>query len=297
MGLTVHSVITECKWRMTMAIKDVAVGRSDLYKLDPKLINIKDGWNSREANDPANSNHVSELMASIREIGVKKPLVCYQDKDGKVYVTDGHCRLNAVMHLIEEGLEIPTVPVMVEDKYSNEADRIFSQIVHNSGKQLTSLEQAKVFKRLVDLGWAQKDIAAKAGITGGRVSQLLELNTLPVILQKYIIEGKASANMVLTTYKKHKGNIDETILELNGAVRVAEESGRKRALPKDTGEGGEGDGGSKSTAKASKNSLKKHLKAMVEKAYAEERIDDTENMVTMSISEADWAELMEMIDY
>jgi len=277
-----------------MAIKDVASGRSDLYKLDPKLINIKDGWNSREANDPANSTHVSELMASIREIGVKKPLVCYQDKDGKVYVTDGHCRLQAVMHLIEEGVEIQTVPVMVEDKYSNEADRIFSQIVHNAGKPLTSLEQAKVFKRLVDLGWPQKDIALKAGITGGRVSQLLELNTLPVILQKYIIEGKASANFVLQTYKKHKQNIDETIMELNGAVRVAEESGRKRAMPKDAGEGN-GSGGSSKAPKG--QSLKAYLKELVATAYANEQVDDTEDLVTISFSEADWAELMEKIDY
>jgi hypothetical protein len=36
---------------------------------------------------------------------------------------------------------------------------------------------------------------------------------------------------------------------------------------------------------------------MIEAAYVNERIDDTEDMVTMSISEADWAELMEMIDY
>jgi len=273
-----------------MAIKDVASGRSDLYRLDPKIIQIKEGWNSREASDPANANHVAELAASIKEIGVKKPLVCYMEDD-IVYVTDGHCRLQAVMHLIEAGVEIKTVPVMVEDRFANEADRIFSQIVHNQGKQLTSLEQAKVFKRLVDLGWAQKDIAAKAGMTGGRVSQLLELNTLPVILQKYIIEGKASANMVLTTYKKHKCNIDETILELNGAVKVAEEAGRKRAMPKDT-EGGEG------KAKAEKGqSLKAYLKELVATAYAEERIDDTENMVTMTLTEGDWAELMEKIDY
>lgn len=275
-----------------MAIKDVAAGRSDLYRLDPKIIQIKDGWNSREATDPNNSNHIAELAASIKEIGVKKPLVCYMENE-IVYVTDGHCRLQAVMHLIEQGVEVKTVPVMVEDRHANESDRIFSQIVHNSGKPLTSLEQAKVFKRLVDLGWAQKDIAAKSGITGGRVSQLLELNTLPVILQKYIIEGKASANFVLLTYKKHKYNVDETILELNGAVRVAEESGRKRALPKDT-EGGEGAG---SGSKAPKTNLKKHLKLMIERAFAEERIDDTEKMVTMSVDEDEWRELMEMIDY
>lgn len=276
-----------------MAIKDVAAGRSDLYRLDPQIIQIKEGWNSREVNDPQNASHVAELAASIKEVGVKKPLVCYMEND-IVYVTDGHCRLQAVMHLIEQGVEIKTVPVMVEDRFSNEADRIFSQIVHNAGKPLTSLEQAKVFKRLVDLGWPQKDIAAKAGISGGRVSQLLELNTLPVILQKYIIEGKASANMVLNTYKKHKQNVDETIIELNGAVKVAQESGRTRALPKDT-EGGEGSGGGSKAPKG--QSLKAFFKKLVEQAYADERIDDTENMVTMSLTEADWAELMEKIDY
>lgn len=274
-----------------MAIKDIANGRSDLYRVDPNLIQIKEGWNSREANDPANSTHVAELAASIREVGVKKPLVCYMENE-VVYVTDGHCRLQAVMHLIEEGVEIKTVPVMVEDRHANEADRIFSQIVHNAGKPLTSLEQAKVFKRLVGLGWAQKDIASKAGITGGRVSQLLELLILPAILQKYIIEGKASANMVLQLYKKHKMNIDETIMELNGAVKVAEESGRKRAMPKDTAEGG-----AKKEVSEARQSLKNYLKELVATAYADERVDDTEAMVTITFSEADWAELMEKIDY
>ncbi len=98
-----------------MAIKDVAQGRSDLYKLDPKLIQIKEGWNSREATDPQNASHIAELAASIKEVGVKKPLVCYMEND-IVYVTDGHCRLQAVMHLIEQGVEIKTVPVIVEDK-------------------------------------------------------------------------------------------------------------------------------------------------------------------------------------
>jgi len=270
-----------------MAIKDIANGRSDIYKVDPRVIQIKEGWNSREGTDPANANHIAELAASIREIGVKKPLVCYMENE-IVYVSDGHCRLQAVQHLIEEGVEIKTVPVMVEDRFANEADRIFSQIVHNAGKPLTSLEQAKVFKRLVDLGWAQKDIASKAGITGGRVSQLLELLILPAILQKYIIEGKASANMVLQLYKKHKMNIDETIMELNGAVKVAEESGRKRAMPKDTAEG---------KVTEARQSLKNYLKELVATAYADERVDDTEAMVTITFSEADWAELMEKIDY
>ena len=270
-------------------IKELSVGRTDLYRVDPKVIQTKPDWNSRDASDPANAEHIAGLKASIREIGVKKPLVGYVEND-VVYISDGHCRLAAVMQLINEGIEFKSVPFITEDKASNEADRIFSQIVHNQGKPLTGIEQAKVFKRLLDLGWLQKDIAGKSGMSGGRVSQLLELLTLPVVLQKFITEGKASASMVLATFKKHNGDVALTVAELSGAVAVAAQQGRKRAMPKDT-EGGEG----KPTTP--RNNLKSHLKALVEKAYADERIDDTEAMVTMSLSEGDWAELMEMIDY
>lgn len=276
-----------------MAIKDVAEGRSDIYRVDPRKIQFHDGWNSRDINDPDNIEHVKTLAASIKEIGVKKPLVCYMEKD-IIYVTDGHCRLQAVMQLIKAGVEIKTVPVMVEDRFSNEADRIFSQIVHNQGKPLTGIEQAKVFKRLIGLGWAQKDIALKAGISGGRVSQLLELLTLPLILQEFITSGRASASMVLTTFKKHNGDVALTVAELSGAVQVAQSQGRKRAMPKDTGDGEGSEGGGKGTPKST---LKRHLKSMIEAAYADQRIDDTENMVTLSVTEEAWAELMEMIDY
>jgi ParB family transcriptional regulator, chromosome partitioning protein len=276
-----------------MAIKDVANGRSDLYRVDPAIIQIKTDWNSRSSADPANKEHIEGLKASIKEIGVKRPLVCYMENE-VVYVSDGHCRLQAVMELIKEGIEIKSIPVQTEDRFSNEADRIFSQIVHNQGKPLTGLEQAKVFKRLMDLGWSQKDIAAKAGISGGRVSQLLELLTLPISLQMFITEGKASANMVLNVFKKHNSDEKATLEELSGAVAVANKEGRKRAMPKDAGDG---EGGSEKPAKSPKTNLKAHLKALIEKAYVDENIDDSENTVTWSVSETDWAELMEMIDY
>jgi ParB/RepB/Spo0J family partition protein len=276
-----------------MAIKDIASGRSDLYRVDPAIIQVKADWNSRSAYDPANKEHIEGLKASIKEIGVKRPLVCYMENE-VVYVSDGHCRLQAVMELIKEGIEIKSIPVQTEDRFANEADRIFSQIVHNQGKPLTGLEQAKVFKRLMDLGWSQKDIALKAGMSGGRVSQLLELLTLPISLQMFITEGKASANMVLLTFKKFNGDEKATLEELSGAVAVANKEGRKRAMPKDAGDG---EGGSEKPAKAPKTNLKAHLKALIEKAYVDENIDDSENTVTWSVSETDWAELMEMIDY
>lgn len=277
-----------------MALKDFAEGRTDQYKVDPRKLQIKQGWNSRDFSDPANLAHIEELSKSIAEVGVKRALVVNVENDIP-YVVDGECRYRAVMLAIERGADIKTVPVVGEDRFANEGDRLFNQFLYNSGKPFGPIENARHFKRLLDLGWKQQDIATKSGMSGGRVSQLLELLTLPLALQQFIVEGKASASMVLAIFKKHNEDAALALAELTGAVQVAQEQGRKRAMPKDTGDGEGGSGNAKKGA--GKPSLKSHLKAMIEKAYTDSRIDDTENMVTMSISEGDWAELMEMINY
>lgn len=282
-----------------MALKDFAQGRTDVYAIDPRKLQVKDGWNSRDFSDPANIEHVEQLAKSIAEVGVREPLKVYVENDIP-YVTNGECRYRAVMLLIERNAlpEKFTVPVMNEGRYANEADRLFTQFISNSGKPFGPIENARLFKRLVDMGWAQKDIAGKSGMTGGRISQILELNTLPVSLQQLIIEGKASANMVLQVFKKHNGNLDAAYAELTAAIGEAQKQGRTRALPRDGEGSGEGEGGSGKSGKGTGGqSLKAYFKKLVEQAYAEERIDDTENMVTMSLSEEAWAELMEKIDY
>ncbi len=280
------------------SLKEFSEGRTDVYKIDPRKLQIRADWNSRDFTDPANQAHVEELAKSIAENGVREPLKVFVENDVP-YVTNGECRLRAVMLCIERGTEIKTVPVMGEDRFANEAGRLFTQFISNSGKQFSVIENAKLFKRLIDMGWQQNDVAKKTGFSGGRVSQLLELLTLPVILQKFITEGKASASMVLNVFKKHNGDVALAVAELSGAVAVAAEQGRTRAMPKDTGGDGEGVGGAgKGSAGGSKGpALKAYIKSLIEKAYADERIDDTENMVTLSLSEDDWAELMEKIDY
>lgn len=147
------------------------------------------------------------------------------------------------------------------------------------------------------MGWAQKDIAGKSGMSAGRVSQLLELNTLPVSIQQLIVEGKISSAFALNVWKKHNQNLEAAFTELTAAIEAANAEGRTRAMPKDTVNGEGSEGGSKGKSGGTKSNLKSFIKKLVEQAYADERIDDTESMVTMTLSEADWAELMEKIDY
>lgn len=209
-------------------IKDIAKGRADVYRLAPADIHIMEGWNSRDFSTAENIDHVETLSRSIESVGVKKPLTV-RWKDGKAYLTDGESRLRATRLAIERGAEIVSIPVMTEDRYASEADLLFTQIVGNSGKNLTSFEQAKAFKRLIDFGWSEKDIADKSGYTRAHVVSLLELQAAPEPIAAMVKDGSVAATTAITTMRAAKGDVDKAAKTLTDAVNTAKKQGKTRA--------------------------------------------------------------------
>lgn len=211
-------------------IKDIALGRSDLFRLDPRDIHVKEDWNSRE-DTPDLFDHIDRLARSIAHEGVKEPLTVWWE-DGKAFVSDGHCRLRGTLRAIEEyGADIQSIPVKTEDRYSSEADRLFSQIIRNSGMPLTPYEQAKVFKRLLAYGWAEKDIADKAGLSTNRVGQVLSLMSAPQPVQEMVKSGEVSASLAIKQVQS-AAEPQEAVNNLQAAVETAKAAGKKRATAK-----------------------------------------------------------------
>jgi len=208
-------------------LKSIAQGRTDMWRVDPRQLHIKANWNGRDMNDPTNQEHVLMLASSIAEVGVKEPLTVYWES-GKAYVSDGHCRLWATLKAIKNGAEIKTIPVKTEDRYANEADRTFAQILRNTGKPFTSMEQAKVFKRLLDLGWQQNDIAKKAGVSASRVSQVLDLLTLPEGVKTMVVNGSVSATMAVSTVKVEGTDAEKKLKE---GLEQAKAEGKTKVKP------------------------------------------------------------------
>jgi ParB/RepB/Spo0J family partition protein len=212
-------------------IKSLAVGRSDIYRMDPHDLNVKVDWNCRSINFNADDPEDLALAESISQVGIKQPLTVYTE-DGKAFISDGHRRHGATMYAIEHlGAE-------TEDRYSSEADRVFSQIVRNSGKPLTPIEQARVFKRLIDLGWTEKDIQQKTGLARQWIVELLELQAAPAAVTNLVATGQVAATLAMATLKKHGGDGVKAAGDLTRAVDKAQAEGKKRATAKhlDAGE-------------------------------------------------------------
>lgn len=247
---------------MATGIKDIAVGRSDTYRMALADLHIKDGLNSRTVNfDPADPDDYA-LALSIAQVGVKQPFTIFLE-DGKAFVSDGHRRYGAATYAVEHmGAEIKSVPAQMEERYASEADRVFSQIVRNSGKPLAPIEQAQVFKRLVDLGWSEADIAGKSGMNVVWIKELLKLHAAPAKVTKFVKEGKVSATLALKALKDSKGDGEAAADLLGGAVDAAEAQGKKRATAKHV-----------KAAEPKKPSLRDELKALVAEAETREGKD------------------------
>lgn len=213
-------------------IAGLALGRKDILRIDPRNLHIRPDWNCRDVNfDPADPEDLA-LAESIAAVGVKQPMTAVW-QDGKAWLTDGHRRLGAALYAMEHlGAEIKSVPVQTEDRYASEADRVLSQLVRNNGKPLSPIEHARVYKRLIDLGWTERQIAESIGRSTQWVKNLLELHAAPTEVAQMVRSGQVSATLAMDTLKKAGGNGEKAVKELAGAVEKAKAAGKTRATAK-----------------------------------------------------------------
>ena len=219
-------------------LKSLSLGHSDIHKIDPRNIHVKKGWNGRDYSDVVNQAYVEQLAGSIAKIGVKEPLTVSWENN-KAWLTDGECRLRATMLAIDRGADIKSVPVKAEERYGNEADRLFYQVIRNSGKPFTPLEQAKVYKRLLDMGWQQGDIAEKSGVSNSHVSQVLSLLNMPEVVKQMVTSGKVSATLAQQTVNEHENNTEEAVQVLKDGIAIAKKQGKTRVTKRHLNGGSE----------------------------------------------------------
>ena len=213
-------------------IKATRVGASDLHKIPPADIHVVEGFNVRN-HDAEWREHIDELKASISENGVLEPLtVRYSDAEDQIELRHGHCRLTAVMELIQEGAEIEWVPCQTEGRNVSAEASILQIAIRNDGKPLRPIEVAQVYLRLSNFGWSQDQIAKKVGKTGSHVSGLLRLATGPERVQRAVREGKVSASLASQAIRDHG---QEAPAVVNDAIAKAESEGKTKATARHVG--------------------------------------------------------------
>ncbi len=189
--------------------------KKDLHLIDPRSIIVDFSTNPRVYYGTPEEQ--KKLKESIRVNGVKDPLLVTNTKEGPV-LNHGFCRMKAVLELLEEGVDIAYVPAIATARGYNEEQALLDHVILNSGRPLTPMEKAGLYKKLINLQWTQKQIAEATGETQGAISNILKLADLPMRIQNYINEGLVSGTLVMHLLKTHKNDYQAVALRLISSI-------------------------------------------------------------------------------
>jgi ParB family transcriptional regulator, chromosome partitioning protein len=130
---------------------------------------------------------LSELAASIREVGILQPIVVRRAGQGYEVVT-GERRLRAA-----KLAGLATVPVVLRD--SDDADLLREALIENIHREdLNPIELAEAFRQLLDdLGLKQEELADRVGVSRSHIANTIRLLSLPLDAQQLVADDKISA--------------------------------------------------------------------------------------------------------
>lgn len=125
---------------------------------------------------------VSELAASIAAVGLLEPLVV-TPRDGRYLLVCGSRRYAAATQL-----GLAEVPVVIREL--EEHERREAMLIENLQREdLTVLEESTAFQALLDLGFSQRDLAARLGRSQSHLSKRVALLKLPAAARKALDSG------------------------------------------------------------------------------------------------------------
>jgi len=171
--------------------KEFAVLLSDIYIEDG--LNVKNGI-YREVVDGLKKAYSSGEY-------VPKMVVEPQSDGTRFKVIDGHHRFTALTELVSEGHEYRRITV--EGFSGSAADQIKLMVTSSQGRNLTPLERAGAYSRLVNqFGWTRGEVVEAFCTTLPSVAHHLSLDELTPVVKHYINHERIAADYALEIFRK-----------------------------------------------------------------------------------------------
>ncbi|MEG2028525.1 MAG: ParB/RepB/Spo0J family partition protein [Bacilli bacterium] len=164
---------------------------------------------------------LSELTSSIKEHGVIQPIIVRPLGD-KYEIIAGERRYKA--SVLAGKSDIPAIVVDMNDKESAE----IALIENVQRKDLTPIEEAISYKKILDMGYISQDkLAIKLGKTQSTIANKLRLLNLTEEVQESLLDGKISErharSLLKLKDKKAQNNLLKRIIEERMTVRKTDE--------------------------------------------------------------------------
>ncbi len=170
---------------------------------------------------------LNDLASSIKEHGIIQPLVVRKILNDKYEIIAGERRYKAATLV-----GMTKVPCIVMNLNDNESAEV-AVIENIQRKEMTPLEEAKSFKRILDKGYlTQDDLAKRMGKSQSSIANKLRLLNLDELVQDAILNNKISErharSLLKIENKEMQREILQEILEKRLTVKQTDELIKER---------------------------------------------------------------------
>jgi ParB family chromosome partitioning protein len=170
---------------------------------------------------------LTELAASIRDVGVLQPLLVRPLEDGRYQLVAGERRWRAARRA---GVDM--VPALVRD--ATEIASAEQALIENLHREdLSALEEAAAYQQLIeDFGLTHEVLASRVGKSRSAITNTLRLLALPPGIQQLLAEGRLSAGharaLLATPDRSFQEQLARRAASDGWSVRAVEEAVRDR---------------------------------------------------------------------
>src|SRR3981081_204261 len=185
--------------------------------------------NPRQPRQTFDDEAISDLAASIRQVGILQPVVVRPAGDGTYQLVVGERRWRAARRA-GVGL-VP--PLAIQTDREGALERALVENVHR--QDLNAVEEAAAYQQLIDeAGLTHEDLAERLGLSRPTVPNALRLLDLPSSVQRLLVDRRLSAGhgRALLGLAGHPllERVAQRVAAEGMSVRKTEESGRGHRL-------------------------------------------------------------------
>jgi ParB family chromosome partitioning protein len=197
---------------------------------DAQMLSIPVGSIEPNPNQPRqhfDEEALTELAASIRDVGVLQPLLVRPLEDGRYQLVAGERRWRAARRA---GVDM--VPALVRD--ATEIASAEQALIENLHREdLSALEEAAAYQQLIeDFGLTHEVLATRVGKSRSAITNTLRLLALPPGIQQLLAEGRLSAGharaLLATPDRSFQEQLARRAASDGWSVRAVEEAVRDR---------------------------------------------------------------------
>jgi ParB family chromosome partitioning protein len=143
-------------------------------------------------------SEIEELANSILAVGLMQPIVVRPKGDGTYEIIAGERRWRAHCRLHERG-DLPEGKILAHVRKMDDLERDMQAIVENAQRvDVTPVEEAEAFQRLIDQGLTAAEIAQRIGRAEWRVRERLDLMKIAPEIRQLVKSGQLA--QVYTLY-------------------------------------------------------------------------------------------------